>query len=192
MMSNHVRAGLTILLVSALFLFTPAAGRAEKPIFVETYDGLSEVMVDGLVLHGVSYSCTVDGAPQGNLNDCVVRLPNWWSGENTIIAGDPKVLLHLTFDVPTTVFGFDVGFNTGDTKSDSVIVNLYRPGIGLLREEVFLDAITTNGWAVARYDYDGPAVKTVTIQFNPASGLGGLRFGLDNLTYFRPKGQSKP
>jgi hypothetical protein len=69
-----------------------------------------------------------------------------------------------------------------------VIVNLYRPGAGLLRQELFLTATNDPGFVGGHFDYDGPAVKSVTIQF--ASGPYS-RLALDNLSYFRPPGQQK-
>lgn len=52
---------------------------------------------------------------------------------------------------------------------------------------VSLDSQSDPTYVGGRYDYDGPAVKEVTIEFADPS----LRFALDNVTYFRPFGRAR-
>ena len=158
-------------------------------MFTETFN-ISPTNCEGLDLDGVLYSFTVDGSP--SLECLVDGGPSTNNIQPPNIQGPAPSVLHLNFDVPTTEFGFGVAQNT-NVSPQSVIVDLFRPGAGLLREEVPL--ITTNDpfFVGGRYDYHGPAVKTVTISFRngaPSPGIPG-RFVIDNVSYFRPPGQSK-
>jgi hypothetical protein len=172
------------ILLVMLFSFS-ASIFAAMPIFTQTYDLDEFVYCEGLYLDGMSYSFTVSGIPDmdcgaplggpGNTNN--ITFPN--------IEGTTSGILHLTFDVPTTKFGFGVAMSASGNFDESVTVNLFRPGAGLLRDTIFLDTTPDPNFTGGRYDYNGPAVKTVTIQF---SRVGG-RFALDNVYYFRPPGQ---
>jgi hypothetical protein len=173
--------------VSTLFLARTSL--AHKPIFTETYD-ITPVPCEGLSLDGVTYSFTVAGSPSldctagtftgpGTTND--INPPN--------IEGTAAGVLHLTFDVPTTQFDFGVALSTfASPQTDSVIVDLFRPGVGLLRQEVPLTTTSDPSFVGGRFEYNGPAVKTVTIHFSSGPFA---RFALDNVSYFRPPGQSK-
>jgi hypothetical protein len=177
------RLALPIAVVAAL-----AAGQAHTamPIVQEVYN-ISPVACDGPALNGVRYAFTVAGTPSA---DCFagtaagpgvtvhISAPN--------IEGTASGVLHLTFDVPTTQFGFGVAQST-TLSPQQVIVHLNRPGVGLLREAISLSTTADPFFVGGRFDYRGPAVKTVTISF---SNVGG-RFAIDNTTYFRPPGQSK-
>lgn len=177
---------LALVLVAAATSMGGAQGGA--PTFVETYSPAGAEPCEGLTLHGITYSFTVGGAPS---LDCDART---WIGPgvtNNIqapnIEGTAAGVLHLTLDVPTTSFGFGVARSIPNLGSnDSVIIDLYRPGAGLLREEIFLNPTADPLFTGGRYDYKGPAVKTVAIAFRTPPAL---RFVLDNLTYFRPPGQ---
>ena len=171
-------------LLVILFSFS-ASVFAAMPIFTQTYDLDEFVYCEGLYLDGMTYSFTVSGIPNldcgaplggpGNTNN--ITFPN--------VEGTTSGILHLTFDVPTTKFGFGVAMSAGGNQTEAVTVNLYRPGAGLLRDTIFLDTTPDPNFSGGRYDYNGPAVKTVTIEFNVA----GTRFALDNVYYFRPPGQ---
>ena len=173
-------------LLTILLVFS-ASVSADMPIFTQTYDLDSFEYCEGLYLDGLTYSFTVSGIPNldcgaplggpGNTNN--ITLPN--------IEGTTSGILHFTFDVPTTKFGFGVAMSAGGNLTESVTINLYRPGAGLLRDTIFLDTTPDPTFSGGRYDYDGPAVKTVTIEFNVAN----TRFALDNVYYFRPPGQMK-
>ena len=170
-------------LLVVLFSFS-ASLFAAMPIFTQTYDIPTEAC-EGLYLDGVSYAFTIGGAPSGACQAGTFTGPGV---TNNIFApnieGPSAGVLHLTFDVPTTKFGFGVAQSTS-SGPQTVIVNLYRPGVGLLREQVPLDITNDPGFVGGRYDYDGPAVKTVTIQFNATFP----RFAVDNVSHFRPPGQ---
>jgi hypothetical protein len=163
---------------------------AAKPIFTQTYNLPAPVRCEGLDRDGVTYSFTVGGAPS---LDCLAGtfagpgITNNMSFPN--IEGTSAGVLHLTFDVPTTDFGFGVARSiTGPPSlTDSVIIDLFRPGAGLLREELLLDPTPDPNFVGGRFDYEGPAVKTVTIAFRTPPVT---RFAIDNVTYFRPPGQS--
>lgn len=158
-----------------------------NPTLTQTYD-IAPQACEGLDLDGVTYSFTVAGAPSG---DCIAGTIIGPGSTNNIeapnIEGTSAGTLHLTFDVPTTKFGFGAALNTFDSpQNQSVIVHLNRPGIGLLREEVLLDATSDPNFVGGRFDYNGPAVKTLTIQFSSGSFV---RFAVDNVTYFLPPGR---
>lgn len=159
---------------------------ADMPIFMQDYDLDNFAHCEGLYLDGVTYSFTVADAPS---LDCGAPLGGPGDTNNITfpnIEGTSSGVLHLVFDVPTTKFGFGVAMsNYYGSEAQSVIVNLYRPGAGLLRDEIFLDTTPDPYWTGGRYDYNGPAVKTVTIYFNTL----GARFAFDNAYYFRPKGR---
>lgn len=190
MRTRKLPSSVTMLFLLALVCSLIWIGQAfaDMPVFIETYNIAPPVPCDGMNRNGVGYAFTVGGAPSwdclagtggpGNTNN--ITFPN--------IEGNAAGVLHLTFDVPTTKFGFGVAQSTLLTpQPNSVIVHLNRPGVGLLRQEVPLTTTADPYFVGGRYDYDGPAVKTVTIQFSGPY----TRFVLDNLTYFRPRGQSK-
>lgn len=164
-----------------LLAFMASGAQAAKPVFVETYD-IPKVECDGLTLDGVTYSFTVAGSPSSDCNAGTLTGPgvsNNVSPPN--IEGAAAGVLHLTFDKPTTRFSFGVAEETHTPQTDSVIVNLNRPGVGLLRQDVTMDTTKDPGWVGGRYSYDGPAVKTVTIQFKGVFN----RFAVDNVGYSR-------
>jgi hypothetical protein len=172
-------------LCHTVLLSTPAL--AEMDIVTQTFD-IPPAYCEGLGVAGVTYSFTVAGTP--NL-DCVAGTFAGPGISNNLhypnIEGTAAGVLHLTFDVPTTKFGFGVAQNTLASPR-SVIVDLYRPGVGLLREEIPLATTNDPRFVGARSDYDGPAVKTVTIRL--AAGPYS-RIAVDNVTYFRPPGLTK-
>ena len=160
---------------------------ADMNVVTQTFN-IPPAPCEGLDLAGVLYSFTIAGAPSlactagtfvgpGVTNN--IQAPN--------IEGSAAGVLHLTFEVPTTKFGFGVAQSTL-ASPQSVVIDLFRPGAGLLRQEVPL--VTTNdpGFVGARFDYDGPAVRTATISF-PVGPY--TRFAVDNVSYFRPPGKSK-
>jgi hypothetical protein len=175
------------LLAAAVIAVYPSNSVAEKNIVTETY-AIPTTPCEGLFLNGVTYSFTIAGVPSldcsagtfvgpGVTNN--IQAPN--------IEGSAAGVLHLAFDVPTTEFGFGVAQNTFGSPQ-SVVIDLYRPGVGLLREEIALTTTNDPGFVGGRYDYAGPAVKTVTIRFSAGPYT---RFAVDNVNYFRPPGQSK-
>ena len=178
-----MRLTLTLLVLAALAV---PMGFADMNVVTQTYN-ITPIACDGLDLAGVQYAFTVGPAPSA---DCVAGTFTGPGVTNNIqspnIEGTASGVLHLTFDVPTTKFGFGVAQNTFLSPQE-VIINLNRPGAGLLRQSVTLTTTNDPGFVGARFDYDGPAVKTVTISFN---NIGG-RFAVDNVTYFRPPGQAK-
>lgn len=173
-----------------ILLLGTGSGRAEKNIFTETYNLSQPQPCEGLDLDGVAYSFTIGGSPN---TDCTVGTLVGPGTTNDIqppnIEGNPAGALHLKFDVPTTVFAFGVALSTlTSPQPNSVIIYLYRPGAGLLRQEVQLTATSDPNFVGGHFDYNGPAVRTATIQF--ANGSAFSRFAIDNVTYFRPPGQA--
>jgi len=168
----------------AILFALSASVSAGMPIFTQTYD-LDPVLCEGLYLDGVTYSFSESGVPS------LLCLAGFFGPGTTNNIDDPSIegvasgILHLTFDVPTTKFGFGVAMSTGGSISDAVTVSLYRPGAGILRDTIFLGTTPDPDFTGGRYDYNGPAVKTVTIEFTPSAG----RFAVDNVYYFRPPGQ---
>ena len=181
-----------VLLLLAVSLFVLGLGQAlaDKPIFTETYNLSSPQACEGLALDGISYSFTVAGAPS---MDCMAGTFVGPGATNNIdppnIEGSAAGVLHLAFDVPTTSFGFGVAQSTtASPQAQSAVVDLFRPGVGVLRQEVFLTTTSDPTFVGGRFDYKGPAVRTVTIHFSTGPFT---RFALDNVTYFRPPGQTK-
>lgn len=179
----------------ALTIAVPASSLAVaqggRPVFTETYGPpAAATPCEGLTLNGVTYAFTIGGTLSLDCNARTLVGPvNTNNIQSPNIEGNAAGVLHLTFDTPTTVVEFGVARsipNLGTT--DTVIVDLYRPGIGLLREELFLDPTADPLFAGGRFEYQGPAVKTLTIAFRTPPAL---RFVVDNLTYFRPPGQAK-
>lgn len=83
---------------------------ADPPVYTETYDNIvPPVDCEGLDLHDVSYSFTVNDSPS---SDCKAGLYFGPGATNNInppnIEGNASGVLHLTFDKPTTTFGFGV------------------------------------------------------------------------------------
>lgn len=179
-----MRIAFAVLIAAAL---VAPLGFGDMNVVMQTYDIGIPVPCDGLQLAGVSYAFTVGPAPSA---DCMAGT---WSGPGTTnnikapnIEGTASGVLHLTFEVPTTSFGFGVAQSTFSSPQE-VIINLNRPGVGLLRQSVTLTTTNDPMFVGARFDYDGPAVKTVTVSF---SNIGG-RFAVDNVAYFRPPGAAK-
>jgi hypothetical protein len=190
LLSFRPRSIVTIAAVGvALLLLGTTQSLADQPIFTETYDDIRPQACEGLDLNGVIYSFTVAGVPSldctagtfvgpGITNDIIP--PN--------IEGTAAGVLHLRFDTPTTEFDFGVALSTIiSPQQNAVIVDLFRPGAGVLRQEVLLTATRDPFFVGGRFDYSGPAVQTVTIHF--ASGPFS-RFVMDNVTYFLPPGKT--
>src|SRR5262245_2295787 len=179
--------GWSVALVSLLVAGVVRPALAGKNLVTEGFD-IAPESCEGLDLAGVSYSFTVAGAPD---LDCVAGTFIGPGFTNNIqapnIEGTAAGVLHLTFDVPTVEFGFGVAQSTF-ASPQSVIVDLFRPGAGLIREEVPLATTNDPNFVGVRYEYSGPAIKTATIRF-PVGPF--TRFALDNLTYFRPPGRSR-
>ena len=188
MFGNIFRRSFVLMVSPAFVLFGSGQSMAEMPISTQTYD-IGPVPCEGLDLDGIAYVFTVAGVPS---LDCIAGTFTGPGFTNNIdspnIEGTSAGILHLTFDVPTTTFGFGVAQSTfASPQVQSVIIDLFRPGVGLIRDELFLDATSDPGFVGARFDYSGPAVKTVTIRHSGAF----IRFALDNVTHFRPPGQVK-
>lgn len=173
---------------AATILLTESYAFADKPIFTETYDNPRDVVCEGLNLNGVMYSFTINGEPAGDAGDCIAGILSGPGETNNInppnMLGNTAGVLHLRFEVPTTEFGFGVavGIATPHPEGDIVIISLNRPGIGLLQEEVILEPNPDPFFPGGRFDYSGPAIRTVTIQFR----TGSTRFAIDNVEYFSP------
>ncbi len=188
MFGNIFRRSFVLMVSPACVLFGSSQSMAGPPISTQTYD-IAPVPCEGLYLDGIAYAFIVAGAPS---LDCIAGTfvgPGFTNNiDSPNIEGTSAGVLHVTFDVPTTHFGFGVAQNTfASPQVQSVIIDLFRPGAGLLREEMFLDATNDPGFVGGRYDYVGPAVKTVTIRHSgPFS-----RFALDNVTHFRPPGLTR-
>jgi hypothetical protein len=186
---RSLRIAVSMLSAVGLYLLILEGGRAlaDSNIVTQTFN-IGPTPCEGLSLDRVTYSFTVAGTPNLDCNAGTFTGPAFQAGiQAPNIEGTAAGVLHLTFDVPTTKFGFSVAQNTYSSPQ-SVVTDLFRPGNGLLRQEIPL--VTTNdpGFVGARFDYSGPAVKTVTIRFTvgPYS-----RFVMDNVSYFRPPGRAK-
>jgi hypothetical protein len=149
-----------------------------KPLFTQTFD-VPDVACDGLQLDGVSYVFSVAGVPSA---DCRAGTNAGPGITNNIVApnmeGSAAGVLSLKFDHPTADFGFGVAQSTA-VSPQSVIIDLFGPG-GVRRQELALDTTRDPNFVGGRFDYEGPAVRAVTIRFSGASA----RFVIDNVTYF--------
>lgn len=151
--------------------------------FVQTYN-IPSVLCNGLELDGVTYSFTIGGASSA---DCQAGTTVGPGVTNNIqppnIEGSATGVLGLTFKVPTSTFGFGVAQSTSSSpQSQSVIVDLFSPGAGTIRDELFLTTTSDPNAVGGRFDYNGPAVKSVTIRFSGTFA----RFVLDGVTYKLP------
>ena len=148
-----------------------------EPVFVQTFD-FANVPCHGLTVAGVTYTFTVGGTPS---LDCRAGTLNGPGVTNNIqapnIEGNGAGILRLAFSSPTRRFGFGVAQST-ISLPQTVTVDLFGPGTGALREELVLNATRDPLFVGGRFEYDGPAVTEVTIQFSSPT-----RFALDNLTY---------
>jgi len=148
-----------------------------QPLFVQTFD-FASVLCDGLERDGVNFEFTINGVPSA---DCRAGTTNGPGVTNNIqapnIEGSGLGVLRLRFKSPTTRVGFGAAQST-TLLPQSVTVDLYGPGSGLLRDELVLVATRDPSFVGGRFDYDGPAVTEVTIRFSNAT-----RFVIDNLTY---------
>jgi hypothetical protein len=149
-----------------------------EPLFVQTFD-FANVACNGLTVAGVTYSFTVGGVPHA---DCRAGTLNGPGVTNNIqapnIEGTSAGVLRLEFRSPTRRFGFGVAQST-TLLPQTVTVDLSGPGIGMRREELVLNATRDPTFAGGRFEYDGPAITEVTIQFSTVT-----RFVVDNVTYF--------
>ncbi len=99
------------------------------------------------------------------------------------IEGDATGVLALSFGLPTSTFGFGVAQSTGTPQPQSVIVDLFAPGVGTLRQELSLSSTSDPNFVGGRFDYHGPAVERATIRFSGTF----VRFVLDGVTYHLPR-----
>jgi hypothetical protein len=151
--------------------------------FVQTYN-IPAVPCDGLQLDGVTYSFTIGGVPDPN---CVAGTSAGPGVTNNIqapnIEGDARGVLTLTFGVPTSTFGFGVAQSTATSpQPQSVVVDLFSPGVGTLRQELELTTTSDPTFVGGRFDYHGPAIQSATISFSGPFA----RFVLDGVTYHLP------
>src|SRR6516165_2710295 len=138
----------------ALLIGFPLVASAKKPLFTQTFD-IDPVACEGLTLDGISYSFAVAGSPSldctagtfvgpGTTND--IKPPN--------IEGTSAGILHLALLDPSTNFGFGVALSTySSPQVEAVVVDLFRPGVGLLRQAVALTATSDPDFVGGRFDY---------------------------------------
>ena len=180
---THVFGIASLALATSL---SPAVN-AEMNVVTESYDEMAPAFCDGLFLNGVTYGFTIGGIPSQDCGAGTFVGPGYTNNiESPNIEGNASGVLYLSFETPTTVFGFGVAQSTGRSPQE-VTINLNRPGAGLLRESVDLETTVDPYFVGGYYYYDGPAVKTVSISFSNMNG----RFALDNLEYFMPPGRGK-
>jgi hypothetical protein len=170
----------------ATFLLTismAAPVTAGKPLSVLTMDEIPNQPIDGLRYGGVTFSFHVNGIPSTDAHYHAFGPLQLLYLDDPSIEGTASGTVVIEFDKPTTVIEFGVALNVWRHLRDAVIIKLYRPGVGLLRETIDLDAHPEIFWAEALYQYFGPAVKTVEISFR--TDLFNPRFALDNLTFHK-------
>jgi matrixin len=151
--------------------------------FVQTFN-VPPALCNGLELDGVTYSFTIGGAAS---LDCMAGTPAGPAVTNNVqapnIEGNATGVLTLTLATPTSTFGFGVAQSTGvSPQPQSVIVDLFSPGVGTLRQELSLTTTSDPNFVGGRFDYAGPAVTAATIRFSGAFA----RFVVDGVTYQLP------
>jgi hypothetical protein len=150
--------------------------------FVQTFN-VPSAPCDGLELDGVTYGFTIGGTAS---TDCTVGTVGPGVSNNIQapnIEGNATGVLALAFANPTSTFGFGVAQSTSASpQPQSVIVDLFSPGVGTLRQELLLTTTADPTFVGGRFDYDGPAVQSATIRFSGAF----LRFVIDGVTYRLP------
>ena len=129
----------------------------------------------------MTYSFAIGGAPS---LDCAAGTSAGPGVTNNVqapnIEGNATGVLTLTFGTPTSTFGFGVAQSTGGSpQTQSVIVDLFSPGVGELRQELSLTTTSDPNFVGGRFDYNGPAVASASIRFSGAFA----RFVLDGTTY---------
>jgi hypothetical protein len=149
-----------------------------EPLFVQTFD-FANVACNGLTVAGVTYSFTVGGVPNADCRAGTLAGPGVTNNvQAPNMEGNSAGVLRLEFRSPTGRFGFGVAQST-TSLPQIVTVDLSGPGIGTRREELVLNATRDPTFVGGRFEYDGPAVTEVTIQFSTVT-----RFATDNVTYF--------
>ena len=160
---------------------------AARPTFTQEFN-VESAPCEGLALDGVGYSFSVGDVPDLG---CTVGQagPTTDNVQPPLIQFGRGGVLRLRFAVPTTTFGFGIAQLADRPELDSVIVDLFSPGVGVLRERLTLDNDVDPDFIGGRFEYEGPAVRTATIRI--AGQADGRPVALDNVTYARPGGRSR-
>lgn len=173
--------GLGLVVILGL-ITTPAI--AKMKLTTLTFDEIPTQVVDGLSYSGVTFAFTVNGVPSTDAYYNRAGPGQIAYLQDPSLEGTDYGVLTLTFDKPTTVIEFGVARNTYGTYSNGATVELYRPGVGHLRESVMLETAPEVYWTEGWFSYTGPAVKTVVIYFEPLPSYSS-RFAIDNLTFHK-------
>lgn len=156
---------------------------AKKPLTTITFDEVPSQGFVTLYVNGVTFEYDTLGAVAAvDFGDIC---PGGQDGitylQGKCLTGQTAGQLILTFDKPTTLIEFGFALATIEPVTDAVIVDLYSPGLGKLRETIIASATPLPLTAEGLFSYSGPAVNRVVINF--AEGPGFASFSLDNLVF---------
>lgn len=150
---------------------------------VETFTGVAPTTCNAYANEAFLLSYTIGQVPG---IDCRVGVPGPGDGNaggilTPHIEGSAAGALRIDFDKPTRTVEFDLAQSFGtNTPPTFAVVKLFKPGAGVLREEVRLLLTKDPLFVAGRFTYTGGAVKSVEITFERTAA----RFALDNLMYY--------
>lgn len=135
---------------------------AEKPLTTITFDEVPEQRITSIYINGVTFELPYYG-PCGAQ---IVNADNQADGiflvdmRGNSFQAESLYDLMMTFDKPTTVLGLD--FATA--VNYPVFVDLYRPGIGSLRDTQLIN-VEEAYYYEGHFAYRGPAIQKAVINF---------------------------
>ncbi|MAU12130.1 MAG: hypothetical protein CL607_20075 [Anaerolineaceae bacterium] len=168
---------LLVLLLMLVVGIQPAV--AKKPLTTITFDELPEHVIMGseyikgatIEYLGVTgFAIFGDGSAPGL--DYIQDKCLW---------GYPKGEMMITFDKPTSVLEFGVAIATNDMLAHTVIIDLYKPGNGSLRDSVTLSTAPKYAASETLFTYHGAAIERVVIRFTESEWDYG--FMIDNIVF---------
>ena len=167
---------LITLIISAVPVF------AEMPLDTLSFDEIAFQPVNGLNYGGVAFAFEIANLPSADANYNSSGPGQVEYVQDPSLEGNAAGVLTIIFDQPTTRISFGVAVSCHNcTLDDSVSVGVYRPGKGTLRTTVAMDTIPEVSWSEGWFEYEGPAVKTITVAFQGPF----MRFALDNFSFHR-------
>ena len=164
--------------VAALLLVPAGAANAAPPTTSLTFDELSFQPVNGLHFRGVTFAFDVAGVPSTDATYGAFGPGSITYVQDPSLEGNSAGRLTLRFDQPTTVLQFGLALSTVGSLSPGARVELFNPG-GHSRGTIPLNTQSLVSFTEGRFDYQGGAIGSAVITFEPTAG----RFALDNLTF---------
>lgn len=157
---------------------------AAVPTITLTMDDLPGRPIDGLVHpQGVQFGFTVNGASNADARYAAGGPGNLTFVQDPSIEGTTLGVVSLIFSVPTPILEFGVARNVEAAVPNGVAVELFNAA-NLSLGETLLALDPQPRFAEGKFVYSGEPVKRATLDFtSTSSGIGGIRFALDNLAF---------